>query len=108
MAAQVKIIGIHPVAADERVHLIELLIEGDVGDFDIGEVTQEVADQPKSNWQSPYDERVLEESTQRARCAFFFHYLDFNKPLLTPAASLPLSKPTKAPARLRDIEYEWP
>jgi hypothetical protein len=108
MATQVKIIGVHLVEADEPVHLIELLIEGDVAEFDIGEVTQEVAGQPKSNWQGPYDERVLEESKQMARYAFFFHYLDLKKPLLTPAGSSPLPKPTKAPAHLQGIEYESP
>lgn len=108
MATQAKIIGVHPVEAQEPVHLIELLIEGDVSDFDIGEVTQEVAGQPKSNWQVPYDERVLEEGKQKARYAFFFHYLDFKKPLLTPVGSLPLPKPTKAPPHLQGIEYEPP
>src|SRR3569832_600394 len=108
MAIQAKILGVHPVDADAPVHLIELVIDGDVGEFDIGEVTQEVADQPKSNWQAPYDERVLEKSKTTTRYAFFFHYLDFTKPLLTPAGSAPVPKPTKAPAHLKDIDYESP
>ena len=77
------------IEASEPVHLIELIIEGDAENFDIGEVTQELAGQPKSNWQAPYDERVLEESEGRIRYGFFFHYLDFKAPLLTPAGSLP-------------------
>ena len=108
MKYQVKIIGVHPIEADEPVHLIELLIEDNVGDFDIREVTQEVTDQPKSTWQVPYDERILEESKQKARYAFFFHYLDSKKPLLTPLGPLLLPKPTKILAHLRDIEYESP
>src|SRR6266571_4799319 len=108
MATQAKIIGVHPIKADEPVHLIELCIEGDVDAFDIGEVTQEVAGQPKSNWQAPYDERVLEESDGKTRYAFFFHYLDLKKALLTPAGSVPLPKPTKQPAHLKDIKYESP
>jgi hypothetical protein len=108
VATQAKLIGVHPVPADEPVHLIELLIEGDVGDFEIGEVTQEIAGQPRSEWQAPYDERVLEESRGKVRYAFFFHYLDFKKPLLTPAGSLPLRQPTNVPAHLQDIEYESP
>jgi hypothetical protein len=108
MTTKAKIIGVHPIEADEPVHIIELLVEGDAGSFDIGEVTQEVARTPKSNWQVPYDERVLEESEGRIRYAFFFHYLDFEKPLRTPAGSLPIPNATKVPAHLQDIEYESP
>ena len=48
----------------------------------------------------------LEESDGQIRYAFFFHYLDFMKPLITPAGSLSLPKPTSKPAQLKDIEYE--
>jgi hypothetical protein len=108
MTTQATIIGIHPVEADEPVHLIELLVEGDVDGFDIGEVTQETVGQPKMNWQVPYDDRLREESEGKSRYVFFFHYLDLMAPLLTPAGSLPLPRPTKIPAHLRDIEYESP
>ena len=108
MATQTKIIGVHPIEADEPVHLVELLVEGDADAFDVGEVTQEVAGQPKSNWQAPYDERVLEESDGKIRYAFFFHYLDLKQPLITPAGSVPIPKASKQPAHLKDIEYESP
>ena len=108
MPTKAMIIGVHSVEANEPVYLIDLLVEGNTDDFDIGEVTQEVAGQPKSNWQATYDERVLEESGGKIRYAFFFHYLDFKKPLITPAGSLPLPKPTSKPANLKDIEYESP
>lgn len=108
MVTQARIIGIHPVQADEPVHLIELLVDGDADGFDFGEVTQELADQPKPNWQVAYDERVLQESDGSIRYAFFFHYVYFDKPLLTPAGALPLPKPTQVPAHLRDIVYEAP
>lgn len=108
MPSKATIIGVHWVETDEPVHIIELLIEGDTEDFDVGAVTQEVAGQSKSNWQAPYDERVLEESDRKIRYAFFFHYLDFKKPLITPAGSLSLPKPTSKPAELKDIEYESP
>ncbi len=108
MPTNAKIIGVHSVGSDEPVHLIDLLVEGDTDRFDIGEVTQEVAGQPKSNWQAPYDERVIEESDGKIRYAFFFHYLDFKKPLITPAGSLSLPRPTSQPALLKEIEYEAP
>ena len=108
MEIQAKIIGVHPVEADEPVHLIELLVEGDIDGFDIGEVTQETPGQPKSNWQVPYDERVLEVSKQSTRLSFFLHYLDFQRPLLTPVGSLSVPTATKVPAHLKDIQYESP
>ena len=49
MATQPKIIGVHAIEADEPVHLIELVVEGDADAFDIGEITQEVAGQPREN-----------------------------------------------------------
>jgi hypothetical protein len=107
-ATKAKVIGVHAIEADEPVHLIELLVEGDTDEFDIGEVTQETPGQPKSNWQVPYDERVLEESEQLTRFAFFFHFLDFERPLLTPAGSLSVPPASKIPVHLKDIEYESP
>ena len=108
MFLKVAIIGIHPIPADEPVHLIELLVEGVTEKFDIGEVTQQVPDQPRSNWQSPYDARVLQASNDKIRYAFFFHYLDLGQPLLTPIGPLPLPPPTNKPKYLDDIEYESP
>jgi hypothetical protein len=60
------------------------------------------------NWQAPYDERVVSETDARARVVFFFHYLDLNKPLLTPTGALALPAPKKMPARLKAIMYEAP
>ena len=108
MAILAKIIGAHPVKADEPVFQIELLIQGDINEFDIGDITQEIFGQPKSDWQVPYDERIIEASPQNVRYAFFFHYLDFNKPLLTPAGEIPLPNATKRPAHLQGIEYQSP
>jgi hypothetical protein len=108
MATTLKIIGVHPVEAEEPVHLIELLVEGDVGEFDIGEVTQEIKGKPKSEWQVAYDERLIEEWEEKTRYAFFFHYLDLMKPLLTSSGHLPLPEPTELPEHLQDIEYESP
>src|SRR5260370_39982250 len=106
---RVKIAGVYAIEADEPVHLIEISIEGgDVDGFDFGEVTQEIPDTPKMNWQVPYDEQVISESDRKARVVFFFHYLDLNKPLLTPAGALALPPPKKIPPRLRGIVYEAP
>src|SRR5688572_27743244 len=98
---QIKVIGVYPIEADEPVHLVELSVLGAPGVFNVGEITQEIPDQPRDNWQSPYMEQILSasgedvladdyEASERPelwrgdmRLAFFFHYLDFERPLRT-------------------------
>jgi hypothetical protein len=104
MAERVRIVGIHPIAADEPVHLVEFEVSDNDGDFDFGEVTQQQSGQPRSNWQVAYDERQVGET----RFAFFFHYLDTNKPLLSPVGPLALPPESPAPEHLQGIEYEQP
>jgi hypothetical protein len=90
-------------------YLVEILIEGGgVDAFDVGEVTQEMADTPRMNWQAPYDDQVVSETDGKALVVFFFHYLDVNKPLKTPAGPLALPAPKKMPPRLKEIVYEAP
>lgn len=108
VANQARIVGIHPIAADEPVHLVELEIVGSADEFDFGDVTQEVPDQPRSNWQVPYDERKIASEPGCVRSAFFFHYLDTSKPLLSPAGPLELPPETPVPEHLQDAKYEQP
>ena len=104
MANRARVIGIHPVPADEPVHLVELAAEGNAADFDFGEITQELRGQPRSNWQAVYDEREIGAN----RFAFFFHYLDTARPLLSPAGPLALPPESPVPEHLQGIEYERP
>jgi hypothetical protein len=108
MAGKLTITGIHAVSAEEPCHLVEILVTGLEKKFDVGEVTQEVVGQPRSNWQAPYDERVLEKTADTVRYAFFFHYLDLEKPLITPLGAIPLPEPTVMATHLKEIEYEAP
>ncbi len=106
---RVKVVGVYLVEATEPVHLVEILIEGgDADALDVGEVTQEMADTPRMNWQAPYDDRVISEADGKVRVVFFFHYLDLDRPLTTPTGSLALPAPKKMPPRLQDIVYEAP
>jgi hypothetical protein len=102
----VKVIGVHPMEADEPVHLIELEVKGPTA-FDFDQVTQKVVDQPKDNWQVPYDERELDKNGAR-RFASFFHYLDFDAPLETPFGPIDLPAPSPIPDYLKQIRYEEP
>jgi hypothetical protein len=103
-----RIIGVHPVLAEEPVHLIEIEVTGDVAAFDFGEVTQELSDQPRENWQVAYDERELGRNSASIRFAFFFHYLDLTKPLLTPFGPVSLPGERPVPSHLRSLKYEQP
>ena len=85
-----------------------MLVESDGEAFDFGEVTQESLGQPRMNWQAPYDERLLDELEGTARYAFFFHYLDRDRPMLTPFGPVEIPSPTPVPAHLQNIEYEAP
>jgi len=93
------------VEAPEPCHLIEAELVG-VDDFDWGEVTQEDSTQPQANWQVAYDEQPLDE--RRCRWVFFFHYLDFDKPLLTPEGPIDVPAPTPRPEHLWAVEYFEP
>ncbi len=59
---KIKIIGFYPIETEVPVHLIELSIHGVQGTFKIGDITQEIPDQPPENWQCPYMERVFSAS----------------------------------------------
>ena len=104
MANRARVIGIHPIVWDEPVHLVELEVEGAMSDFRFDEITQVVSGQPRSNWQAAYDERAIGEN----RFAFFFHYLDTTKPLLSPAGPLDLPSESPVPKHLQGIVYEQP
>jgi len=97
--------GVHPFEAPEPCHLIEAELTH-YSSFDWGDVTQEVPDQPRSNWQAPWDERPLDEA--KTKWVFFFHYLDLHRPLLTPEGSIELPRVSPLPEHLVKVEYESP
>jgi len=108
MAEPLRIIGVHPISAKEPCHLLEIELTAPSGDFDFGLVTQEMADQPKANWQVAYDEQQVGDNEAGSRWVFFFHYLDFERPLLTPLGPFTLPEPTPVPPHLKAIEYYEP
>lgn len=126
MATSVEIIGLHPVKANEPVHLLEIMVKNSEGIFGIIKFTQEIPTEPKDNWQVPYDEKILNTEGDEivadgfdaenkpelwkgdVRLAFFFHYLDLSKPLKTPFGDIVLPKESKRPNRLSIMEYEEP
>lgn len=126
MNTTVEVVGVHPIRARGPVHLIEILVRGSTGVFDVGEFTQPTAGQPRPNWQVPWDERILDSrgesivSTRfgvekqpelwlgNVRMVFFFHYLNPTLPLRTPFGDVALPEQTRRPRRLRSMRYEPP
>jgi len=123
---QIEVIGVYRVQADEPVHLVELRVHGAQGVFKVADITQEVPGQPPDNWQCPYMEQLLSSSgdavladdyemTKRVdlwrgdmRLAFFFHYLDFQRPLKAPFGDMQLPAESELPDRLSMLNYEQP
>jgi hypothetical protein len=122
----VEIVGAYPVRARETCHLVELLIRSCDGQFDLALVTQRDQGKPKSEWQVPYAEKILDPSGERVewdlwdgpgdeglwrgdvRMTFFIHDLDTELPLVTPFGDIRVPTPTERPARLDGIRYEEP
>ena len=86
--------------------LLEVRIDPPGEEIDWLTVTQPIPDTPRSNWQVPYDERCI--SASDGRWAFFFHYLQADQPIQTPAGPRSLPQPTPCPAHLADLTYEAP
>ncbi len=119
----VEIIGVYVVDASEPCHLVELWITDHAGELVFGQFTQECPGEDRSNWQVPWDERVLNnEGTGdvmgrfpphvivdgKIRVAFFFHYLNFELPLITPAGTIHIPDAQVLPQRLSFIQYDQP
>jgi hypothetical protein len=105
MSDQFRILGVHPIDADEPVCLIEVEIEKPDG-FDFGQITQ-FDDGRRETWQVAYDELEL-PAFDGKRFAFFFHYLKSDYPLLTPFGPIAIPELTPLPDHLQAIRYEAP
>jgi len=120
----INLVGVYNVDGQSDVHLLEFKINSNHENIDIGEFTQKVEGTDRLNWQTPWDEKYLNEagtevtgdwlnepvdSNEKTRLAFFFHFLDFDKPLETPFGKIVLQQPTVIPERLEGlVEYEEP
>src|SRR5262245_9886042 len=100
MTNRVTILGVHPVdlpRATVSVHLIDIVAEGDRGEFVCMDIAQEDLDRPQRDWQMAWAEHLFVEETgqwesiwptrdayataDRARFAFYFHNLELTRPL---------------------------
>ncbi len=115
--------GIYTVDENPEVHVIELTFDHPPDEIDVGQITQEILGRDKSNWQSPWDEKYLDENGEKVigdycevpqdqaktRLVFYFHFVDFDKPLMTQHGQVSLTMPTSLPSRLIGlIQYDKP
>ncbi len=121
---KIELIGIYEVSGQQNVHLIELGIKLNHEQVDIGQFTQVEDGIDRIDWQTPWDEKFLNEegtevtgdwldspkdTSDFTRLAFFFHFIDFEKPLITQDGEMELRAPEKIPERISSIiEYEKP
>lgn len=119
-------VGVYPIKAAEPCHLVEIQLEGVGPGLDFGGFTQPAEGQPQALWQVPWMEVVLnsggtevvgvsevidkhpEMLTGSVRVAFFMHFLDLGRPLLSQLGEIALPKPTPKPSRLKMLKYEAP
>lgn len=104
--SMVRVLGVHPIAAQEPVHLVEIEVIGVASEVDWGSFTQPMPGSSRDDWQAPYDERPV--PAHPGRWCFFFHYLDRNQPLQSFAGNLALPPESPIPSHLRFIKYEGP
>ena len=116
-----SIIGVYSISESDEVKLIEMLIDCTPSKVEIDKLTQPEKDTPKSSWQAAYDEHYLSEDGTKVigrfgkiptnitytRLAFFLHFVDFEKPLLSQFGELWLPAESPIPDRLKIIvKYE--
>ncbi|MFD2169758.1 hypothetical protein [Tumebacillus lipolyticus] len=116
---QIELVGVYEVETTVDVVLVEVIADARFSDIQMEQFTQKDETQPRMNWQTAYDEQVLDrtghevigdfftkpsEDSSPSRIVFFFHELDWNKLLITPFGALTLPEsPSEMPARLRGI-----
>ena len=108
-----KLVGEELARAESEVreyfgglYLLEMEVDPSDAEIDWISITQPITDQPRANWQVPYDERNI--GNDDGRWIFFFHFLDLTRPLSTEIGDVVLPKPTAMPDHLSSVVYEVP
>jgi hypothetical protein len=86
------------------LHLIEIEVEPRDCHVEWGAITQPIAGKPSSEWQVPWDERLV----GNGQWAFFLHFVQINEPLQTSLGPIQLPAPTSIPPHLARIQYDLP
>jgi hypothetical protein len=121
VSEQLLVLGVHPVEeAPDPCYLVELRVGPGLPALDLTAITQPTSGLPGNGWQAPVDAHLLDPDGASgqpldpgaaravpapARLAFFFHFLQLDRPLLTPIGPLQLPAPTPRPPRLAFLRY---
>lgn len=125
----VEVVGVYEVPDNPDASLVEVTSDRSPSGIDLTGFTQEVPNVDRAEWQVPYDERYLNEDgteeigerwamgwkpqpgvqePETSRLTFFMHFLDPERPLITPDGEASLPERSAVPGRLAFIEYESP
>jgi hypothetical protein len=105
---RINIVGNYRIG-NEPWRLIEFHASGLHGALDFDSFTLPVPGEPQSNWQVPWDERILSEDALSGDVhACFFLFVENDGPLQTPAGPIVLPPVSDCPAHLRFVQFEEP
>ena len=124
MKPTIEILGVYPVEGSELpCHLIECVVRADDLCAASSKIFHDCSHIRPGLTQAAYDTVILTPSGGQAeppvcwrnvggrseiRVAFFMHYVNFDKPLVTCAGDLALPPPQPRPDRLSFIKYILP
>jgi hypothetical protein len=114
---KVDLIGVYDIDNHDEVKLVELIVKENIDEFDPGQITQEIKNIDRLNWQTAYDEKYLDlegnkiigddfkkpKNLSEFRIVFYFHYPDLTKPLIAQYGLIKLKEFESLPKRLSDL-----
>lgn len=105
---RIEILGNYRIGI-EPWRLIELQASDLKGPLKFDDFALPVPGQQRSNWQVPWDERVIAEGEHGSDVrACFFLFVESDEPLLTPAGPVVLPPASERPPHLDFIQFEEP
>jgi hypothetical protein len=105
---RIEVLGNYRIG-NEPWRLIDIMALDVRGDLDFASFVLPVPGRPKSNWQVPWDERVLSNGEREGKVrACFFLFVESDEPLLTPAGPVALPPASERPTRLGYVQFEEP
>ena len=105
---RIEILGNYRIG-NEPWRLIEIQASDVQGALDFDSFALPVPGQPRSNWQVPWDERVLSDGKRSDEVrACFFLFVESDEQLLTPAGPVTLPPASERPRHLDFVQFEDP
>lgn len=105
---RIEVLGNYRIG-NEPWRLIEIQASEVQGPLDFDSFTLPVPGQPRSNWQVPWDERVLSDGERIGEVrACFFLFVETDEQLLTPAGPIALPPASERPTHLDFVQFEEP